>query len=204
MAATSATVAVSTPEPKKDTNEVTLADARKKNRAIIPTLVPRNKSDKTSLSDVLIGALLVASDNSGASLSNEILEVFKDYNVDTPKINEVRAAMASPTFFHSGTFVEKLSSLGVQPELQKPRDFNFPPGTQVPVEELRYWPTRFAEKPDLKNYENGDLVYSVQEDKSFTVLSAEQQTVQWQSQNHLVPMNLLETVGGKKEAKATK
>lgn len=196
--ATAAAVNVSVPEERVDKNEVTVADARKKNHAVIPTLVGRTKSAKSTLSDVLIGTLLVASDNSDATLSNEVLDVFKDYNVNVDKINEVRAAMADSNFFRSG-FEKRITSLGVQPELQKPREFDFAPGVPLPEEDAKYWPKLFQTQPSSEGYEKGDLVYFVHENKSFTVLSAEQQTVQWQSQHHLPSMNMLETVGGKVE-----
>jgi hypothetical protein len=193
----------------------TRTDARKQARSKLPGLRNASKPKKASLSDILIGSLLDLSDNSDAELQNEILEVLTDYSIDVTKINEVREAMKSDTFFTSGKEfktssgrtvhtdgrpVSKIESLGVQPELQKPRDFNFPPGTQIPVEEIKYWPTRFQNKPDPKNYEKGDLVYNLQEDHSFTVLSHEQQTTTWQSQNHLPAMNFIETIGEKTKA----
>lgn len=143
-----------------------------------------------------IAHLIRTMDSSSSDTANSFKAILRSLGVDEDQEREVRELMKHPELFAGDQKPANLQVLGLPPGAQKPPEFEAAPGTNF-IPDTRYYPTRFAMNPQDKNYEDGDLVYSVHEDSTYTVLSATQQSREWQSANHLPPMNLIRRIGGK-------
>lgn len=203
--------------PAVDTKKKSYDDvkeARKANRLAIKLGAADSKArarkagkDQPILSTKAVGFILRLVDTLDATTAKEVNEALAELGVDEASIMEVRELMKDPTAFQNAGKPDKLDVLQLPPGAQKPREFSAPPGKEDTLEiDERYWPTRYTVVPLEEDLESGDLVYCVQEDKSFIVLNEVQQTPEWQAANHMPPMNFLFRVGGstKEEAKAEK
>lgn len=104
--------------------------------------------------------------------------------------------------FENIVIVEDLPEELLPPGRKKPLDFFVAPGERAAKNsDGRYWPNRFAVNPfsdhALKStYSAGDRVYCCHDDKSFFVLSEEQQSTEWQARNNMPRCNLIDILSG--------
>jgi hypothetical protein len=178
-----------------------LADARRslisqiKNAPSAKVRSKREKGEKI-LSPRAIALLIRSAGSANEALRGEIEEVLSLAGMEDTEIQEQFDALARhPELFAGDQKPGNLQVLSLPPGAQKPPEFDAAPGTTA-MPDTRYWPSRFALPPDEDDYEDGDLIYVVHEDSSYTVLSVGMQTAEWQSTHHLPPMNLISKVGG--------
>jgi len=150
---------------------------------------------KPVLSAKSLAHLMRTIDGVDAGTAAELNSVLDILEVDDLTRREVRELMKNPQLFSGDQKPANLQVLSLPPGAQKPPEFDTAPGTNS-IPDTRYYPTRYATIPKEDNFEDGDLIYNVHEDASYTVLSVYQQTSDWQSNHHTPPMNLIKRIGG--------
>lgn len=151
------------------------------------------------LSPLFVARLLNLRDSLDGEGVIEADEALTALGIGEEEIEEARQLLKHPEIFAGDQKPANLQSLSLPPGAQKPRSFDITPGMPTRPED-RYYPTRYASNPADKYFEDGDLVYYVHEDQTFTVLSTVQQTSEWQAVHHLPGMNVIRRVGGKQFA----
>jgi hypothetical protein len=132
------------------------------------------------------------------TLRGELDIILESLEVSEEQIAEAKeAAVKNPKAFAARVDLDtRLHSLGLPPDAAPRPSDDKPSGLASAYEDdKKYWPTRYAVPVDEDNFVEGDLIYQVHEDSTFTVLSIAQQTRSWQSANTLPAMNLISRVG---------
>lgn len=172
----------------KQRNEIDSDNSRKEK--------PRSKGEGTpNISLRAMAHIIRASNSSDVQTSNELRGLLKEIGVNDMTLRQVEEMANHPELFAGDQKPANLQVLGSLPGAQKPVEFEAAPGT-TSLPDNRYYPTRYPLVPDEEQLEDGDLIYYVHEDASYTVLSVYQQKREWQTANHLPPMNLIGRVGG--------
>ena len=145
------------------------------------------------LSPRAIGRLIEGMNTSDPNTANELRGILRGFGVDENQERMVTELLNNNSLFVGDQKPANLQVLALPPGAEKPREFFQAPGTTGKMDE-RYYPTRFPMKPNPDDYETGDVIYSVHEDKTFTVLSVAQQTPEFQASVSMPPMNPIERV----------
>lgn len=159
----------------------------------------RKAKGQPDLSPTMIARLVSMRNNLDGEGFVEMEEVLTSLGLDENDIAEAEQLLKHPEIFAGDQKPANLQVLSLPPGAQKPREFEITPGMPTRPED-RYFPTRYASNPADKWFETGDIVYHVHEDQTFTVLSAVQQTSEWQAVHHTPPMNVIRRIGGKQFA----
>lgn len=155
----------------------------------------KDKSEGTSISPTVLARMMRGMNNAPANERYEFDNFIKGLKLHPDTLREIQELASHPEIFVGDQRPANLQVLGLPPGAEKPPEFEVAPGTTAKYD-ARYFPTRYAMPPRDEDFEDGDIVYSVHEDATFTVLSVAQQTPEWQASHHTPPMNLIRRIGG--------
>lgn len=176
-----------------------LKEARKASRgtrrqfAFEDTVRKASTQSGFKLSPRAIGKMIEAMNGSDVNVANELRGVLRGFGVDDEQERMVNELLKNNQLFTGDQKPGNLQVLALPPGAEKPREFFQAPGTTGKMDE-RYYPTRFPMKPNPDDFEVGDIIYSVHEDRTFTVLSVAQQTAEYQANVSMPPMTPIERV----------
>lgn len=173
-------------------------------RALARTLVKRNAGQaaapKRNITPMALAKLLdvIQNDDMSDDMRQELnLLLTKKIKVTEEQLAESRLLLKNPKLFDGYKTPAPLAEEVYG--FNKPEEFYHAPGVDSSISrDGRYYPNRFAVNPvelDFGDeFSEGDRVYSVIDDKTFFVLSKEQQSAEYQGRNHMPRSVLIEVL----------